>query len=150
MERQYREIKTVRDALAVLGLRVYERFGDEAVQIIADVFYQLGLAIGGQMKESLSDNNLDSVGQAFVDAARKRGSNVDVVEKSHSAFHMRTMEGYRCAMGLEGTDRKICHAMMRMDLGIFEGATGKPIKLEIIRSLAENDSCCEMIYRLAE
>lgn len=37
---------------------------------------------------------------------------------------------------------------MSMDLGIFEAATDKFLKMEILQSLAGNDDCCEIIYRL--
>jgi hypothetical protein len=88
------------------------------------------------------------LGKAFVDSAHSRGSKVEVVEKSGEVFYLKTRKGYRCAMGMNNTDRQICEAMMSIDLGIFEAATGKCLKMEILQSLAGNDSCCEIIYRL--
>lgn len=108
--------------------------------MIEEVCSQSDQAIGVKMKKTLSDHSLGGIGQAFVDSARSRGSKVEIVEKSG--------KGYRCAMGLNNTDRQICEAMMAMDLGIFESATGKSLTMEILQSLATYDSCCEIIYRL--
>jgi hypothetical protein len=147
-ERDYLKIDSPRDALAVLSLKVYKKFGISALPLIKEVCSELGQTIGAKMKKTLSDHSLGVVGQAFVDSARNRGSKVEVVEKSGEVFHLKTGKGYRCAMGLNNTDRQICEALMSMDLGIFEAATGKCLKMEILQSLAGNDSCCEIIYRL--
>ena len=147
-ERDYFKIGNPRDALAVLSLKVYEKFGKDALPLIEEVCSQLGQAIGAKMGKTLSDNSLEGVGQAFVDSARSRGSKVEIVEKLGEVFHLKTGEGYRCAMGLNNTDLEICEAVMAMDPGIFESASGQSLKMEILQSMAANDSCCETIYRL--
>jgi predicted hydrocarbon binding protein len=145
-EDNYLKIRTPRDALAVLSLRFYEKFGKAALPLIEDVCYQLGRAIGSKMREGLSDCSLSNVGQAFVDAARKRGTKIQIIEKSDHVFHLTTEEGFRCGLGLNNKGRDICKAMMGIDHGIFEAATGQAVRMEIVKSVAANDGCCETRY----
>ena len=149
-EDKYLKILTARDALAVLSLRFYEKFGKAALPLIEDICYQLGRAIGSKMREGLTDHSLGNVGQAFVNGARKRESNVEIIERSNEVFHLKTGKDYRCALGLNNKGRDICRAVMGMDHGIFEGGTSKSISMEIIKTVAGNDGCCEMLYRLAK
>ena len=145
-ENKYLEVVTARDALAVLSLRFYEKFGKDALPLIEDVCYQLGRAIGSKMREGLTDHSLGNVGQAFVNAGRKRGTNAQIIEKSNNVFHVTSEEGFRCRLGLNNKGRDICRAMMGMDHGIFEAATGQAIRMEIVKSVAANDGCCETRY----
>ncbi len=150
IEDKYIKIVTARDALAVLSLRIYEKFGKAGLPLIEDVCYQLGRAIGSKMRKGLADHSLGSVGQVFVNSARKRGSNVEIIEKSKKAFHLKTGKGYRCVLGLNNKDREICQAMMGIDHGIFEAATNESIHMEIIKTVAGNDDCCETRYTTIE
>jgi len=145
-EDKYLTIRTPRDALAVLSLRFYEKFGKAALALIEDVCYQLGRVIGSKMREGLTDGSLINVGQAFVDAARKRGTNIQIVEKSNHVFHHTTEEGFRCRLGLNNKRMNICKTIMGIDYGIFEAATGHAIHMGIVRSVAANDGCCETRY----
>jgi predicted hydrocarbon binding protein len=149
-EDKYLKIQTPRDALAVLSLRFYEKFGKAALPLIEDVCYQLGRAIGSKMREDLTDHSLGNVGQAFVDAARKRGTNGQIIEKSNNVFYFTSEEGFRCRLGLNNKGRDICTAIMGIDHGIFEAATGQAIRMEIVKSVAANDSCCETRYTTIE
>ena len=99
-EDKYLKILTARDALAVLSLRFYEKFDKAALPLIEDICYQLGRAIGSKMREGLTDHSLGNVGQAFVNGARKRGSNVEIIEKSDNVFHLTSEEDFRCGLGL--------------------------------------------------
>lgn len=146
IENKYIKIVTARDALAVLSLRFYEKSGKAALPLIEDICYQLGRAIGSKMREGITDHSLGNVGQAFVKRARKRGSNVKIIEKSNKAFHLKAGEGYRCPLGLNNKGRDICRAVMGMDYGIFEAATNESIDMEIIKTVADNGGYCETRY----
>lgn len=58
-DRDYLKIVSARDALAVLSLKVYEKFGKDALPLIVDVCSQLGQAVGAKMKilQSLAGND---------------------------------------------------------------------------------------------
>jgi hypothetical protein len=139
------KVNTARDALALLTHKMYARYGREALDIIGDVWHKLGQSIGKQMKKNLPDTKLTTVGQFFVDSGRKRGTKIDVLELNEKKFHIK---GYRCALGLKGKGRDLCLACMECDKGIFEAATGGPLTMDIITTVADNDDCCEGIFKL--
>jgi hypothetical protein len=143
----YIKIENPRDALAVLSLKFYQEFGEPALPLIVDVCHKLGMALGRKMRKGLSDNDLATVGQAFVDTAVSRGSQVEAIIKSADVFRFRTEPGFTCALGLNGSGIRICEAIMAMDHGLFEAATGSSLDMKIIHSVAVNDSCCEVEYR---
>jgi len=141
------KVRSARDALALLARKVYERFGPESLPLIQDVCGKLGRSVGERMRENLPDGNLKTVGKAFSEGASRRNNPVDIIELTDTIFHIK---GYRCNLGLKDTYRELCVAMMAMDRGIFEGATGEKIDLKILRSLAAGDSCCEIVFELSK
>jgi len=141
------QVKSARDALALLARKMYEKFGAEALPLIEEVCEKLGQAIGKRMLENLPDRNLKTVGKAFAEGARRRNNPIDIIEISDTIFHLK---GYRCNLGLKNTHRELCKAMMAIDQGIFEAATGKKIKLNIAKTLAGGDPYCEVIFQLAD
>ena len=139
------EVNTVRDALSLLTIKMYTKFGKEVLPEIEDVWYRLGLSIGKKMKKSLPENGLAAVGQFFVDAGRKRGTKIDILELTDQKFHIK---GYSCALGLKGKGRELCKAAMGCDQGIFEAAVGRKVKLKIDKTVAENDDFCEVVIEV--
>ena len=97
------------------------------------------------MRKDLQATDLISIAKAFAEGAKQRKNPVDILELNDHTLHFK---GHRCNVGLKGKDREICWTVMAIDRGIFEGATGKEIDLKIIKTLAVNDDCCEMIYCL--
>jgi hypothetical protein len=139
------KVNTARDALALLTHKMYARYGRQALDIIGDVWHKLGQSIGEGMKRNLPDTRLVTAGQSFVGSGRKRGTKIDVLELNEKKLHIK---GYRCALGLEGKGRDLCLACMECDKGIFEAATGSPLTMDIITTVADNADCCEVIFEL--
>ncbi len=139
------EVNTARDALSLLTIKMYNKFGEEALSEIEEVWYKLGLSIGKKMKKSLPENGLAAVGQLFVDSGRKRGTKIDIIELTDQKFHIK---GYSCGLGLKGEGREICKAAMGCDRGIFEAAVGVPVKLKIDKTVADNDGFCEVVIEI--
>ncbi|MBL0716674.1 MAG: hypothetical protein JJV89_01375 [Desulfosarcina sp.] len=139
------DVKTPRDALSLLSIKMYQKFGKEVLVEIEDVWHKLGISIGKKMKKNLSDTGLASVGQLFVDSGRKRGTNIDILELTDQKFHIKA---YQCALGMKGKGRELCTAAMGCDMGIFEGATGGKFKMEIKKTVAAMDDCCEVIIEV--
>ncbi len=138
------EVRTARDALGLLSRKVYEKFGSGTLPLIENVCYKLGRSAGERMRKELPVNDFNSVANAFAEGAKRRNNPVDVIEITNKLFHLK---GYRCNLGLKGAGRELCQAMMAMDRGVFEAASGEEIDLEIIKSLAANDDCCELVFR---
>lgn len=139
------EVNTVRDALSLLSIKMYDKFGKEVLSEIEDVWYKLGLSIGKKMKKNLPENGLAAVGQLFVDSGRKRGTKIDILELTDQKFHIK---GYGCALGLKGHGRELCKAAMGCDRGIFEAAIGGQVKLKIHKTVAANDDFCEVVIEI--
>ncbi len=141
------EVNTARDALALLSRLAYEKFGDEALPLIAEVCHKLGIASGKKMRETMSASGLKASAETFMVGVRKRGTPIEVLEMSDERVHIRS---YRCGMGLANTDRKLCEAVMAMDRAIYEITSGKKIHLDIVKTLAAGDPCCENILTVVD
>ena len=139
------KVNTARDALSLLSQKIYSKFGTDGLPEIEYVWHKLGLAVGEKMKKNMPDTRLSTVGQSFTDAARKRGTKIDLIKLNDKICHLKS---YACALGLKGKGRKLCDAVMGCDRGIFESATERPVKLGIIQTLAANDECCEVIFEV--
>jgi len=132
------------EAQGYLIKAVYERFGDEALPIIADVLAKQGCALGLKIKAKLPDNRLSTVATAF---AKSFDPNlVKVISVSDDVFHI---QGTKCPFGLENTSRELCEAVMRIDHAYFRAAVSDQISLEIKQTMAAGDDYCDTIYTLA-
>ena len=58
------------------------------------------------------------------------------------------IQGTKCPFGLENTSRELCEAVMEIDHEYFHTAVSDKIKLNIIKTVAEGDSCCDTVYEL--
>ena len=139
------KVNTARDALSLLTHKVYARYGREALVMIGDVWHKLGHSIGEKMKKNLPDTGLATAGRSFIDSGRKRGTKIDILELNEKKLHIK---GYKCALGLEGKGRDLCVACMQCDKGIFEAATGSPLTMDIITTVADDADCCEVTFKL--
>ena len=141
------QVNTARDALALLSRSIYQKFGEEALPLVDEVCHKLGVAAGEHIKEEMSTSGLKAAAEAFIAGAIKRGSPIEVIEISDEKVHVR---GYRCGLGLANTDRKLCEAMMAIDKAIFETASGRKVKLDIVKTLAAGDPYCDTIYTVVD
>ena len=139
------EVNTARDALALLSRIIYRKYGDEVLPIIAEVCHKLGVAVGNQMRKNLDSFDLKSVGNAFFEGAKRRKSPATILEVTEKRLRGKNE---RCALGLAGAGRPLCEAMMNMDKGIFESATGEEIDLSILKTVAAGDEYCDVMFAL--
>ncbi len=131
------------ESQGLLIKKFYEKFDKEALPIIRDVLSKEGKSIGQKIKKKLSNNKLSTVIEAFVSTYDPKI--VKIISKSDTEFHV---QGTKCPFGIENTSRDLCEAVMSIDLEYFRTAVNDKIELEIIKTLAAGDSCCETIYRL--
>ena len=146
-ETQEFQVNSARDALELLSRLVYEQFGEQALPLIREAWYKLGASRGKKMKETMSACGLEAAGEAFVAGVRKRDPRVELLEVSDETLHIR---GYECPLGLANTDRKLCEAMMALDKGIFESASGEELNLNIHKTVAAGDPYCETVFTTAK
>lgn len=139
------QIETPREALSLLSQKMFHKYGREVLSEIEEVWHKLGCAVGKKMKNKLPDTSLITVARSFVDGGRKRGAKIDVLELTEDKFRLK---GYHCGIGLNGKGSELCWACMGIDRGLFETATENDLKMEIIKTLSENDECCEILIKL--
>jgi hypothetical protein len=135
--------KNPTEAQGFLIKAVYERFGDEALPIIADVLAKQGCSLGLKIKAKLPDNRLSTVAAAFVKSYDP--NLVKVISVSDEEFHI---QGTKCPFGLENTSRELCEAVMAIDHAYFRTSVSEGITLEIKHTLAAGDAFCDTIYTL--
>ncbi|MBW1902952.1 MAG: L-2-amino-thiazoline-4-carboxylic acid hydrolase [Deltaproteobacteria bacterium] len=133
------------EAQGLLIKAVYSKFGREALPLIRDVCGKQGTLLGSKIKKKLLDNSLSTVAAAFAKSFDP--SETKVVAVSNEQFRI---QGTRCPFGLENTSRELCEAVMAIDLEYFKEAVNDRIKLEITRTVAAGDECCDTIYSLNE
>jgi predicted hydrocarbon binding protein len=136
------------EALALMSRLFYEKFGDDAVPMIKDVWYKLGLVTGERLKEKLSSFDFKSAATLIITENLKNNSEKARWRISNEQFYIKTP--FNCDVGLDNTDSTICHACMAINQGQFKSMCGNDVKMDIIQSRAAGDDCCEIIYTLVE
>jgi predicted ArsR family transcriptional regulator len=131
------------EAQGMLIKEFYQKFGKEALPIIKDICKRQGRSLGLRIKKKLPDNKLSTVAKAFSQSYDPK--NVKVITISDDKFQI---QGTKCPFGLENTSRELCEAVMEIDYEYFRTAVSDKIKLQVIKTVAQGDSCCDTIYEL--
>jgi hypothetical protein len=133
-------------ALSHMSRLFYEKFGDDAIPIIANVWYEMGLASGKVLSEKLSTHDFKSAANLFAENAKKSGA-MEACQISDKLFHLTTKSGFNCDVSLEDAGCLACEAAMEVNRGQFKSICGLDVDMNIVRSRAKGDDCCEIIYR---
>ena len=131
------------EAQGMLIKRFYWKFGKEALNIIKEICGRQGRSLGLRIKKKLPDNKLSTVAKAFSQSYDP--NNVKVISISDEKFQI---QGTKCPFGLENTSKELCEAVMEIDYEYFRTAVSDKIKLKIVKTVADGDSCCDTIYEL--
>ena len=129
------------EAQGLLIKAFYEKFGKEALPLIAEVCKKQGHALGLKIKQKVSDNRLSTVANAFSKSYNP--DDINVVEISDIKFQI---QGTKCPFGLENTSRELCEAVMEIDAEYFRTAVSMDLKLKVIKTVAAGDKYCDTIY----
>jgi len=129
------------EAQGLLIKAFYEKFGKEALPLIAEVCKKQGHALGLKIKKKVSDNRLSTVANAFSKSYNP--DDINVVEISDIKFQI---QGTKCPFGLENTSRELCEAVMEIDAEYFRTAVSMDLKLKVIKTVAAGDKYCDTIY----
>ena len=156
-ERESDDAKPVdnsRDALALMSKAFYERYGDDALPIIGDIWYRLGASAGRQLRAQLPSGDFRTVATAWVERAKRHGIKMGTAkskwEVSETLYRVTSSPGYQCSLGLNNAGRKLCEAVMLVDKAEFESATGREVDLRIDKSVAAGDVCCDVSISVEE
>jgi predicted hydrocarbon binding protein len=132
--------------LGTLCSEFYERFGDDAKEIISRICYQRGVALGRRFLRK-EDKSFDNAIKAFVAVSEKTKTPGKLISLERDKA---VIQGSGCPLGLEKKGRPLCEMMMTLDQGIIEEASGKKIKFKVKKTLAAGDAFCEVIFEMEE
>ena len=131
--------------LSMMSQLFYERFGKDAIPIIREVWYEMGLVAGKKLKGEKSTHDFKSAASILCERAKRNGT-PGKYEISDGLYHITSEAGYNCDVGLENAGRDICEAVMSINQGQFKSICGCEVEMNIVRSRAAGDDCCEVTY----
>jgi len=68
---------------------------------------------------------------------------IEIVELSDDAIHIKVP---KCTLGIEGTSKELCEAMMATDTKLLNTLLGQEVETKILKSVAAGDKECEVIF----
>jgi len=129
--------------IGALSKGFYEKYRKEALPIITDVMSRRGAEIGKLMQQNMPVKDMNDIAERFKMMEPMMGLAMEVVESSDDAFHVKMS---RCPLGIEGTNRELCEALMSNDVNMVGSALGQEVEMKIIKSVAVGDKACEIIF----
>ncbi len=144
-QRSARMTKLMLMELGALSKAFYERFGKEALPIITEVVYRSSVESGKIIQEMMPFEGMKDVAE-FYKMMATRGMTLEVIEVSDDAIRLRIPPG--CPLGIKGTSKELCEAMMTCDKAIIGTVLGKEVEMNILKSQAAGDEICELIYSI--
>ena len=95
------------------------------------------------MKNMMPVENMKDMGKRFEMMGAMMGMDMEIVKVSDAVLHFKTS---KCPLGIEGTSKELCKAMMTSDREMISEALGRKVKMEIPKSVAAGDEYCEIIF----
>jgi hypothetical protein len=139
-------IKLFLSGMADSNRAFYQRYGKEALPVIAGVMNDTGAKWGRIMQQSSPNRTMQSVADQWLASGAAMGMGTEIVSVSHNSLHYRQS---RCALGLEGTARELCEAMMNIDSRRVSTFLGREVNARILKTLAAGDERCEVVFSTA-
>ncbi|MEN6330839.1 MAG: hypothetical protein ABFD57_02500 [Smithella sp.] len=133
-------------ALALMSRLFYKKFGDAALPIIRDVWYQMGLDSGERFKKKMDNYDFKSAA-GYINDRNKQMGEMETCRVTDKLYHIASPSGFCCDVGLENAGRPICEAVMSINKGQFKAICGFDVEMNIVRSRATGSDRCEIIYR---
>ena len=129
--------------LGALSKAFYEKYGKEALPIITEVASRGGVEYGKIMQQTMPAKGMKAVGESFKMMDSMMGMGTEIVELSDDTFHFKVSQ---CPLGIEGTSKELCEAMMTMDKKMMSTFLGQEVEMKILKSVAAGDEKCEVVY----
>jgi predicted hydrocarbon binding protein len=97
---------------------------------------QAGGELGKSLQTMMPVKSIKAIGEMY----QKMG--VEIVNLSDDTLHFKMTQ---CPMGIEGTSKELCEAMMNWDKGMISTFLGQEGKVNILKTIAAGDRMCEVI-----
>ena len=121
----------------------YKKNGKEAIPIITEIASKHGVAEAEIMQRMMPVKDMKDVGELFkmMDSMMEMG--MEIIELSDDAIHFKVP---KCMLGIEGTSKELCEAMMASDTNMVSTLLGQEVEMKILKSIAAGDKECEVIF----
>ncbi len=121
----------------------YQKYGKEALPVIVATMNQTGVEWSKLMQQISSVRTMQSVAEQWQASGAMMGMGTEIVGSSDSSFHFRQSH---CALGLEGTSRELCEAMMTVDKSRVSTFLGREVEMSILKTRAAGDEKCDVAF----
>jgi len=121
----------------------YEKNRKEALPIITEISRKSGAERAEIMQKMMPVKDMKDVGELFkmMDSMMEMG--MEIIELSDDAIHFKMP---KCILGIEGTSKELCEAMMVSDTKMVSTLLGQEVEMKILKSIAAGDKQCEVIF----
>ena len=123
----------------------YEKDGMEALPVIAEVSNKCGVERAKIMQRLMPVKDMNDIGELFKMMDLTMDIGLELIEVSDDKFHFKMP---KCVLGLKGTSKELCEAMMALDEKMISVLLGKEVEMNIPKSLAAGDSECEITFAI--
>jgi len=129
--------------MGALGKAFYKKCGEAALPIIDEVMSGGGVEEGKLMKQMHPVKSMKDVGEIYKSMAAMTGMNMEVLKQTDDTLHFKMSQ---CPVGIEGTSKELCEAMMATDKNAVSTLLGKGISVQVLKTVAAGDKMCEVIF----
>lgn len=126
-----------------LGKAFYDKYGKEALPLIAEVMGRGGVDSAHVMLKMMPIKGMKDAGQLFVKVGAPMDTGMEIIELTDDTFHFKLS---RCLFCLDGAGQELCEAMMASDARMMSTVLGQELKMDIVKSVAAGDGMCEVIF----
>jgi len=129
--------------LGALSRAFYDKCGDEALPIITEGARKNGVGQAEIMQKMMPVKSMKDIGEMLKMMGAMMGMEMEIIELSDETLHFK---GPKCMLGLEGTSRGLCEAMMNSDKSMMSTLLGREVEMKVLKSVAAGDKECEVIF----
>lgn len=130
--------------LGALAKAFYEKYDADALPIITNVMEERGVENGKLAKNMVPGEGMKAVGSLFQMMTQMM-EGMEILEITDDKLHFTTP---LCPMGIEGTSRELCEALMTSDQAMVRTMLGQDVEITIPESIAAGDDSCEIILAI--
>ena len=132
-------LKHMYKTLGALSNAFYEKYGKEALPIITKVAAEAGVGSAKIVQKMMPVKGMKDVGELF----KMMEAKMEIIQLSDDVLHFKTSQ---CTLGIEGTSKELCEAMMTSDKKMVSTLIGQEVKVKRPKTMAAGDEYCEVIF----
>jgi predicted hydrocarbon binding protein len=136
-------MKLMGNMVGDLSSEFYKKYGKNALPIIAKVSAKFGADSAKIVQKMMPVKNMKDFAEMYKMMMTMMGEKLETIKASDDVFHFKISH---CPMGLEGTSRELCEAMLVSDNKMASTLLGRKVETKLLTSLGAGDKCCEYLY----